>query len=314
MRPTIRVGDPHAQVSDLDEMARLIGFVRSKAKEAGAEKIEFYGDLFHTHNVVRLEVQDFWDKALRALAKEFRVVVLVGNHDQPGDGQREWTLNALKFLDGVPNLTVVTSYAMDMDTFYIAHTSNEEKFKEAVARGLSLGATRLACHQTFQGAHYENGMYAPDGFDPSIVSGFKEVISGHIHKSQRFANIFYLGTPRWLTLSDANEPKGIYVGPEFVSTESVCEPIRLITLTEGSDTPIPVGKRVFVELVGHSKWISAKAKELKGSVRVVPRPTDSGSSRLGRTETVVDLYEFLSLQKMAPGVNAKQVIEFIKEL
>jgi len=38
----------------------------------------------------------------------------------------------------------------------------------------------LFCHQTFDGAKFENGFYAPDGFDFSGIK-YEKIISGHIH-------------------------------------------------------------------------------------------------------------------------------------
>ena len=79
------VGDPHAKVSNLDEMQRLIDFVILTAKEQKVDRIEILGDLFHTHAVLRLEVIDFWSRNLLSLPSICETIVLVGNHDMIGD-------------------------------------------------------------------------------------------------------------------------------------------------------------------------------------------------------------------------------------
>lgn len=314
MGKTLMVGDPHAQVGDLPDAEALMRFVAQTAKDRGVDKIEIFGDLFHTHNVIRLEVYKFWAHHLRELAQVAKTIVIAGNHDQPGDLESEWQMNALQMLENLhPNLHVVSSTLVDGDTLYVAHTSSKERFAQAISAKST--ATRLACHQTFYGATYENGMYAPEGIDPGIVADFKQVDSGHIHKKQTFANIRYIGTPRWMSLSDANEDKGIYVGEEFISSADACTKIVSLTISEGDELPVlPKGAKVFVELVGPSRWISETSKKIKGQARVVPRPTDSGSVRAGRVATVARLDEYLAGQKLSDGVTAADVISYVQVL
>src|SRR5271154_1096110 len=85
MLKILRIGDPHAKINNLDEMGRLMDFVLQTAMTHQPERIELLGDLFHTHAVLRLEVQQFWAKYLALLSKHFYTVVLVGNHDLSGN-------------------------------------------------------------------------------------------------------------------------------------------------------------------------------------------------------------------------------------
>ena len=67
----LRVGDPHITVRNLDEALKLLAFIFEMARKYKVDRIEFLGDLMHTHAVIRVEVLDFWAKAFKQLGEEF---------------------------------------------------------------------------------------------------------------------------------------------------------------------------------------------------------------------------------------------------
>jgi metallophosphoesterase superfamily enzyme len=48
MTKVLYVGDPHAQISNLDESERLLNFVQESANKHEVDSIVILGDLYHT--------------------------------------------------------------------------------------------------------------------------------------------------------------------------------------------------------------------------------------------------------------------------
>jgi DNA repair exonuclease SbcCD nuclease subunit len=273
----LRVGDPHAKVGNLEEMKKLVLFIVEQAKLHKADRIELLGDLFHTHNVIRLEVIEFWTWALDLLSQTCETIVLVGNHDQSGDYNSTFSSLSSFALMNKKNLTIIDKPTLLGTYGYIPYTHNDDNFVAMAHKLADSGANILVCHQTIEGSKYESGIYAPDGIPTGEWSErFIHVISGHIHSEQSFGNIIYPGTARWDTVTDANRRKGVWLyhhssgdagnggssseterrpepissGSEitrsqngriqsahFISTENVCSPIRLIEWHEGDPKP-----------------------------------------------------------------------------
>lgn len=284
----LRVGDPHIKISNLTDAQRLLSFVELVATQHLVDRIEILGDLFHNHAVVRVEVLEFWNKWLTLLSESFDTVVLVGNHDQTGNyvgGQH--ALSMFKHIKS-DKLTIVDEPTLSGVFGYVPYVHHEEEFVRQANELAGLGAKILVCHQTYQGSMYDNGMYAPDGFNIEKLN-FKLIISGHIHKRQRFGSetqkVIYPGTGKWDTASDANEDKGLWlvehaengdiVKEEFISTKEVCTPIYEVVWNEGEERPaIPEFGKATFELIGTSEWIKKAKEQIKGKVATRSKITD----------------------------------------
>lgn len=304
----IYIGDPHVQPSNLEDSSKVLRKALDLQEKEKADMLIIGGDLFHTHAVLRLEVVDFWIKWGSILKQPFKdVYAIVGNHDMPGDKQREGVLSALSVLHScgikvVDKPTANLSYGVG----FLPYISDNEKFYESAnhLRTLLPRESVLFCHQTFDGATYDNGFYAPGGLDLNRVD-FKSVVSGHIHKAQKFGKVIYPGTPKWDSLSDANEDKGIWVfetmdgeilNGNFHTTSDVIEPIRSHTITpetEGNLDSILYGSRTILELVGPSSWIGKISKKLKAKCRVVARPTDTRAEKKTGTGNAMSIFDYL---------------------
>jgi DNA repair exonuclease SbcCD nuclease subunit len=310
------IGDPHVRPDNLQESTALIDFAVDRAKELRVDQIVVLGDLFHTHKVIRMDVLDFWTKAVKKLSDVAFTVLLVGNHDQAGDDQSEWKMSALDPLASIPNSLVVSDNWSDRNgATFIAHTASEEKFAKAVA---AVNDKVLFCHQTFNGAAYENGFYAKDGFSLDLISKYQKVVSGHIHKHQEFANLVYPGTPRWDSISDANEKKGLWLmdGLELslIPTDEVCKPIVAFDVSEGDELPeIKDGVRAVVRLTGSSAWLADASKKLKGKARVSVKPTDKKFDSSDKNK-IRSLEAYASHYKTKNGANISDVLKYIGEL
>jgi DNA repair exonuclease SbcCD nuclease subunit len=316
---SLYVGDPHVKVSNLAESESLLKFVRESAVQYNVDRIVILGDLFHTHSLVRLEVLEFWRAQLFALSLTSKeVIVLCGNHDQTGDyGSKTNALSIFKDLK-LPNLTIVDSPMRFGAIAYAPYIHHQEEFLREVNALANEGAKTLVCHQTFSGAKYDNGMFAPDGFDPENVN-YTLIISGHIHSSSRFGKVIYPGTATWQTASDANKDKGIWlvehddagaiVFEQVLDTSKIVQPIYSISWKEGDDQPtIPEG-RITLELIGTSAWINQQKPNFKGKISLKTKITDKSENRV-RKQTA-SITEFLSSFKSP--VSTEDLLNAMKE-
>ena len=338
----LRVGDPHVTVSNLEESNKLMEFIVKTAREREVNRIEFLGDLFDTHAVIRSEVLQFWTKWFRILGgfdgdETFQVVVIVGNHDQVGSKEKEGYIHALTpfkefttqrhnhernlIIIDVPTLLPHNNGTSGYIA-YIPHISGAESFLQSAnnlkAADINNKATHAVCHQTFLGATYENGIFAEDGIDINLVP-FDHIVSGHIHKSQTIGKCFYPGTARYMKSTDANQKKGVWIfedweAKEFISTEEVVTPMYTLVVTEPEEVPElnPRAKTV-LELHGSSQWISKVKKQLKNKASIRSFPTDRKAPKTdaSRLETVEDYATGFTFNS---GVTKTEVVSYLRGL
>lgn len=317
----LRVGDPHITVRNIPEAQKLIEHVYDIAWKNQVNRVEFMGDLFHTHAVVRVEVLDFWKTTFMGFLKaNIPVLALVGNHDQPGSKEKEQVMNSLNVFSELA--TIIDRPRIIDNIAYAPYMSDHNSLIEACERMYQSGAKKLlVAHQTFTGAQYENGFYAEDGLDPAHIAQ-DSIISGHIHMQQEIGKCFYIGTPKWDTMSDANEDKGIWLfehasdgsvlSKEFFSTKNVVTPIYKHVLTEGENEPeLIVSAKNYIELRGQSAWIKKMKKKYKGIAQIKAVPTDRKMVRLESTSE--NIYDFLkSSFQTVDGVSKEQVNEYLR--
>lgn len=323
----LRCGDPHAKVNNLKESDALMLFVLSKALELKADTLEILGDLFDTHNIIRLEVLKFWTKWFEVLSIQpnLKTIILVGNHDISGDYSDNFSpLHTALNLEN-RNFKIVHEAYLDGIYGYLPYIHSNEKYIEEANKLAKQGATVLVSHPTYEGAVYDNGSGVVDGINPdALLPNFRHLIGGHIHTELELGRIWYTGNPRWLTKSCANKKKGIWLcthdddtgemtSKEFISTESVCTPIISLTWKEGEEQPkIPGNSRVDVELVGSSDWVTKQKLELKGQVSISSKITDNKKSKLRKSGN--SLYEFLSHHYQTDSNKREKLLKYLGDL
>lgn len=335
MEKILRVGDPHIMVSNLKDAEKLMDFVIETASKEKADVIEFLGDLFHTHAIMRVEVVDFWSKAFKQIERKgIECRVLVGNHDQPGSKEKEQIMNALNIFDKTPpehtstlgRRIIINKPIIINNIAYIPYMSDKESFLQITHELFGQGAEKLlVAHQTFTGATYENGFYAEDGIDPDLVAQ-ENIIAGHIHKQQQIGKCWYQGTPKWDTLSDANEDKGIWLythlengsvkSKKFISTAKIVTPIYKITMNEGDEEPkLDKNAKNYIEFVGKTAWISKMKKKYKGKAQIKARPTDRKYSEKLKEREVQSIKGFLNDHfETIEGVKKEDIGIYLEEL
>jgi DNA repair exonuclease SbcCD nuclease subunit len=206
MAKVLYIGDPHVQISNLDESEALMHFIVDMAIKHSPDKIVILGDLFHSFALVRTEVLDFWSAWLDILSEAQELVVVVGNHDLANSGDDAYKSHALSTFKLMKknNLHIVDSTFVDGIFGFVPYMHDQALFMD-VANGLKeFGVKILIIHQDINGSKYESGYYTPNGIDPDKLD-YPLIIGGHVHSRQRFGKVILPGTARWMISSDANE-------------------------------------------------------------------------------------------------------------
>lgn len=274
-------GDPHIKPGELEEGQRLIALLLKLRDEQAPDYILFTGDLFHNHSLMHVEVMHFWRKALAKLADTTKVLVLLGNHDGPHDMQLG--IHALASLEQ-GGVHVIDAPLVLEGMLFMPFLRSNEAF---IARAQRSPERTMYCHQEFNGCKYDNGfdptvkgLYAPTGVDPALCPQAM-IISGHIHTGQEFANVWYVGAPRWMTVSDANQDRFVWliehdqagnvVGRQAFATDPECQ--RLVHLEDCPASPQDPATmkpewKVSVDIRGPADWLEERKVLWRGKARI----------------------------------------------
>lgn len=322
-RRILAVGDVHATPDDLDDCYALLAFVARLARLHEAVVL-FLGDQYNTHAVIRAEVLWFWRENFRVL-RDFglEIIALVGNHDFAGEGLRQHVMVAHedqvevidrpRVLPAFPGVLFMP-YVADRDSF-VAQANMEPRT-----------ANTLICHQTFDGAQYDNGFYAKDGVDPGLVSQ-GTILSGHVHTPQSFSKVTYLGAPRWRTLSDADIERAVWLlefddtgnllSKQPFDTGEVCRQIKYHLDTPETPICLPLDPRHDwrIDVKGPADWLEKRKADLATpGVKVRAFKTDSARPKVKESEGVTKAFKsYLEAYKPKFGTNVALLGEMAKD-
>ncbi len=331
MNRILVVGDPHAVLEELDECRRLFEYVEKVAAEQKVTEIVILGDLNNTHNVVRVEVMNFWLKTLRRLGKVAFTKALVGNHDYAGEGSEHHSL-AIYDGDGygndeMPGVEIVDRPVWEFERLYLPYypvskhdefvkTCNDPKTPFVPSHG-----NLLFCHQAFVGSKLDNGFFAPDAVDPNLLPQ-KLVISGHIHSPQRVGKVIYVGSPRWRTMDDANKDRSIrlfeidndgnLVSDTPFPTNTVCREIRRAIDTPEHPVVIPAGDRArwYIDVRGPADWVEERKKAFSGTnARIRTFKTTAQTVRVRESEGIA-----VAFNRFLGGYAAQVPMEVLQKM
>lgn len=242
MTKNLYIGDAHVTPDALGEFDKLMGLIEEICKKEGARPV-FLGDQHHTHSMIRVEVLHAWHSWLYRWKKFSDIeepIMLVGNHDRPGtESPRD--MHALIPYTGLA-IVVDSPVSIGPVSYMPYYKSPEEFLKDAkTLQGVHNHPT-LVCHQTFVGALYTHNYPAPDGVRLDDVP-FSRIFSGHIHLPQTMGKLCYVGSPRWLTVADANVDRSLLlveydddgnpISELRFGTMGVCKPIYRYEVFEG---------------------------------------------------------------------------------
>lgn len=291
----IVIGDVHAKSSELSDCWKLLDLIKMTAESRQADTIIFMGDGFNDFGNVNLDVSFYWEMVFDQL-KQYNIYYILGNHDFRAGSPARHALRRYK-------INVVDLMDVHEDgILFIGFTPNNQEFINTCVANKKVPI--VFCHAEFDGAQYENGFYSKHGINIEDVPQVA-IISGHIHKKQRLGKCFYVGSPRWLTVSDANQEKYIYYmrieGGKFhemeaISTAGECSPI--IEFKETPDNlfkipPVCMGfsevamPRVTIDLHGPVDFIEKRKEFYKTyNFRIRTFPERSFKSNIRESEGI----------------------------
>ncbi len=304
------VGDPHAKPEDLDDCRVLMDFVFEQAAKRDVDKIVLLGDIFHTFSVIRLEILTFWNEYFKK--SKAPIIALVGNHDMSPDSSS--VAHSLEVYKSIPGITVVDEPMVIDGLLFVPYIAEADEFV-AICNEYSHCNTAVV-HQEFNNAQYENGFFAKNGVMPDNIPQL-EVISGHIHMAQVMGRVNYLGSPRWLTASDANQDRFIYEITEHVGvvTRNVAIPSpcqRIFQVEDHFEKPYDVEidprHRYIVDITGPLDWIEARRPKWTGKARIRPHRTDQATVKLKESLGIEKALMLFADGFVAPQGTPKEVL------
>jgi len=280
------VGDVHATPSELPDCQRLLNYVYETAR-THRPTVVFLGDQYNTHEVMRVEVLNFWKQNFRKFKDEnLNVICLLGNHDYAGPGRMEHAMVAHE-----EQVVVIDRPLEAAGILFVPYMDDKQAF---VGHCKKSSSKTVICHETFAGSRFENGFYAPDGVNPDDIPQ-KLIISGHIHTPQSFGKVRYVGAPRWRTTADASVESRAIVLMKFENSEPTQELVyetnnvcrRIVPLKDTAESPVSLQFNDLddyrVDIHGTKEYFLKRKPELsRGNVKVKFVRKDSGFAPIVR--------------------------------
>lgn len=285
------VGDVHVTQNELEECERLLQYVKTVAETENPDGIVFCGDQADRFALVHVQVTDFWLRWAEILSP-WGVTFLVGNHDRPGDATID--AHAMLPLAKVENVQVIDQVGcIDIGIHGMGYLANADAAK---AMACELGGQTLFCHAGFNGFEFENGRVVSDGWNPEAFPQ-RHIICGHYHTPQETGKVWYVGSPRWRHIGDANQERGIWtvdfddegniVGKKFHSTKHVCRPMYVVEDRPEAPAEIPTDGLVVVDIYGPVDYVNKRKKALaRDGIRIRTFPTTRRTKAVRESEGV----------------------------
>lgn len=313
------VGDVHATIDGIPECKKLTDYIVECAIKSKVDFVVYTGDIYNYHNIVHLPVVNFWKRSFKKIKEAgFAVISLVGNHDMANMKDQNST-NAVSIHEN--DIVVVSKPTSVNNVLFVPYYVDGDTFLRDIA--LFGPQKTIICHQTFDGSHYDNGFYAKDGLDSTKIQA-ERIISGHIHTPQAFANVWYIGSPRWRTLSDANCDRSIWVldfdasgnllNKEGFDTQKVCRPIFSRIDTPDMPADISQSGLYIVDVHGPVSYVSKRAIELqKLGVRVRTFPIETHTKIKESEGIAVAFNKYFDGFTSKKGTSKEMLNQLVKE-
>jgi DNA repair exonuclease SbcCD nuclease subunit len=191
------IGDPHFQVSNIQEVNMFLERIIKLATEKQPDIIIIAGDLLHTHERLHTDALNKAYELVDSMRKISKTYVLVGNHDYCNNQafltQNHW-MNGMKEWDNTTIVDVVVSETIKNEKFIFVPYVPPGRFEEALNtyKEQWRDASCIFAHQEFAGCKM-GAIISVEGDKWPLNNPM--VISGHIHSRQQpQKNIYYSGS------------------------------------------------------------------------------------------------------------------------
>jgi DNA repair exonuclease SbcCD nuclease subunit len=213
------VGDPHGRAQDIDDLKYLLNFIVETSVDEKCDGVIILGDLFHNFSILHVDVVTAWSSFCSSI--DCPMILLSGNHDFCNQDGGHSAIESLSWAASCVFSRLAP--VKDRGAYFMPFHRDVAEF-ERQCRSIPAGKV-LFCHQSFNGAKFDNGFYDPHGADPDCVKHLSSVVSGHVHTRQQVSNIWYPGSPRHMSFSDAGQEKDIFVVKVEDDTVSILKEI-----------------------------------------------------------------------------------------
>lgn len=201
------LADVHLRDENLPIIETLFREIADECSRRDIHRIFILGDFFHDRR--KLSVRTLISAyTIADILRQFQTYIIVGNHDSLYKNKVEPTsleifeeyenIHIIKSINAIENIVMVPWIWID-DVLGI--NSYRDDSKDLHVFG----------HFDFKGFKMNNTYRSKDGTEPSSMSSFKRVYTGHFHTPSKQGNIQYLGSPIQHTFHDEGSPRGYYV-------------------------------------------------------------------------------------------------------
>ena len=191
----LTIGDPHFQMSNMDEVKQFVKACLAHARETRPFRIVVLGDVLHDHERVHTTVLNVAVNFLNALSKIAPTWVLVGNHDYINNSQFLTENHWMHVLKGNDSMTIVDNVVEEEwegRKVVLLPYVQPGRFVEALSSCEWRDADLIFAHQEFKGVKMGSIVSeAGDDWDEE----WPFVVTGHIHQNQTpQPNVYYPGS------------------------------------------------------------------------------------------------------------------------
>jgi DNA repair exonuclease SbcCD nuclease subunit len=184
-------------------------------EEHGIKDIFQLGDLFDRRKYINFHTLDqvktyFFDELDK---RNIWLHTLLGNHDVYWKNTLQVNSTSL-VLGEYENVTVYDSpTTMHFDGLAIDVIPWICESNEAIVKKFIASSNSEICFGHFEliGFEMDKGNICHEGFEPSMLSRYETVMTGHFHHPSSKGNIIYVGAPGEMTWADYKDNRGFYI-------------------------------------------------------------------------------------------------------
>jgi DNA repair exonuclease SbcCD nuclease subunit len=206
--------DWQAEISNLDSCEVALGELLEAATAHKPDAIIHCGDLKEHYSPIAVQVPKFWVKAILSITRDWRFIVLLGNHDRISQSRE--SKNWLDILRVAGAETVSLPRWKDIGDGHVAflpYTSDkplERKWARDLAAADYPSPRILIYHTEVKEAMVSygggNGVIDLVGLHTTYYDG---CFGGHIHQHMEIGEgCYYVGSPFCQDWGEANQTKG----------------------------------------------------------------------------------------------------------